>query len=93
MRYKINKTPLLFRMEELRQSQSQRLLYLRHTISILLNENEFALFDTLAQGYHIYFMMLNKAFELIRLNYKDWLVIVQSAEHQYVIEIRKNDKR
>ena len=89
MRYKFNKSGLLSRMRELDQNQHQRILYLRYNISVLFDEFSFKLFDIVAQTYNLYYMMLNEAFELIRLNYQDYLIIVQSTEHHYSIEIRK----
>lgn len=89
MRYKLGKMPFLSRTAELGQNQNQQLLYLRHTFATLMEKNEFALFDALAYGYNVWFMMLQDAFELIRLNYKDWTIIVQVTEFQYIIEMRR----
>lgn len=89
MRYKMNKHALLSRMGELGQNQAQRLQYLRHNISCLMSKEHFQIFDIVAQGYVIYYMILQEAFELIRLKYSDYLVIVQSTEHQYIFQITK----
>lgn len=77
-------------MGELGQNQSQQICYLRHNISCLLTIEHFNLFDCVAQGYVIYNMMLQSAFEMIRLKYSDYLIIVQRAQYEFIIEIRKN---
>ena len=89
MRYKIAKPALLSRMRELGQDNRQRILYLRHTISTLISEKEFRLFDLWAKTCNVYWFMLDEAFNLIRYSYDDYLIIVQSSQFDYVIEIRK----
>ena len=91
MRYKINKPALLSRMEELEQNQLQKICYLRHNISCLMSVEHWRLFDCVALGYSIYYMMLQSAFELLRLKYSDYLVIVQSTQYEFIIEIRKHE--
>ena len=89
MRYKINKQALLRKMAEYGQTIEQRIAYLQHNIAVLVNNEDFRVFKSLANGFNIYYMMLNEAFELLRLNYSDYLVIVQSTTHEFIIEIRK----
>lgn len=89
MRYKMRKPALLSRMGELGQNQLQQICYLRHNISYLMFGEDFKLFDIVAQGYNIYHMMLQDAFELLRLKYSDYLIIVQRTQYEFIIEIRK----
>ena len=89
MRYKINKPALLRRMAEYGQTIEQRIAYLQHNIAVLVSEEDFRIFNSLAHGFNIYYMLLNEAFGLLRLNYSDYLIIVQSTEHEITIEIRK----
>ena len=89
MRYKMNKHALLSRMKELGQNQSQQLCYLRHNISCLMSDKYFEIFDIVAQGYVVYYMLLQDAFELLRLKYSDYLIIVQRTQYEFIIEIRK----
>lgn len=91
MRYKINKPALLSRMGELGQNQIQQICYLRHNISCLMSVENWRLFDCVALGYNIYYMMLQGAFELLRLKFNDYLVIVQSTQYEFIIEIRKHE--
>lgn len=89
MRYKINKHTLLRKMAEYGQTIEQRIAYLQHNISVLLEKEHFRVFNSLAHGFNIYYMLLNEAFGLLRLNYSDYLIIVQSTEYEITIEIRK----
>lgn len=89
MRYKINKHALLSRMGEFGQNQAQRMQYLRYNISCLMSKQHWQLFDCVGCGYGIYYMLLQEAFELLRLKYSDYLIIVQSTEHQYIFQITK----
>lgn len=89
MRYKINKPALLRKMAEYGQTIEQRIAYMQHNISVLMSKEHFRVFNNLAHGYNIYYMLLNEAFELLRLNYSDYLIIVQSSGHEYIFEIRK----
>ena len=89
MRYKINKPALLARMSEYGQTIEQRIAYLQHNIAVLLEQEHFNVFNSLAHGFNIYYMLLNEAFELLRLNYSDYLIIVQSTTHEIIIEIRE----
>ena len=89
MRTRINKPALLRKMAEYGQNIEQRIKYLRHNISTLMSIEEFRLFDLWASSYNVYLMMLDENFELIRFNYLDYLIIVQSSQFDFVIEIRK----
>lgn len=89
MRYRIYKPTLLGKMAEYGQTIEQRVAYLQHNISVLMGKEDFNVFNSLAHGYNIYYMLLNEAFELLRLNYSDYLIIVQSTNHQYIFEIRE----
>ena len=89
MRYKINKPALLRRMAEYGQTIEQRIAYLQHNISVIMNKEHFLVFNSLAHGFNIYYMLLNEAFGLLRLNYSDYFIIVQSTELVIEIEIRK----
>lgn len=89
MRYKINKPALLRRMAEYGQTIEQKIAYLQHNIAVLISQEDFRIFNSLAHGYNIYYLLLNEAFELLRLNYMDYLVIVQKDTHFINIEIRK----
>lgn len=85
----MNKHALLSRMGELGQNQLQRFCYLKHNISCLMSEEHWKLFNCVAYGYNIYSMLLQEAFELIRLKFSDYLIIVQRTEYEFIIEIRK----
>lgn len=89
MRYKIAKPALLARMSELGQDNRQRVLYLRHTIATLMTDKEWKLFNIWASSCNVYWFMLDSAFEIIRYSYSDYLIIVQSTQYEYTIEIRK----
>ena len=89
MRYKINKPALLRRMAEYGQTIEQKIAYLQYNVSVLMEQNHFKVFNSLAHGFNIYYMLLNEAFELLRLNYSDYLIIVQSSTHEIIIEIRE----
>lgn len=91
MRYKMQKHALLSHMGELEQNQAQRVNFLRHNISCLMSVEHFALFDCVAQGYAIYNMLLQDCFELLRLQYSDYLIVVQRTNYQFIIEIRKKE--
>ena len=89
MRYKLNKHALLRKTAEYGQTIEQRIAYLQYNLSVLMEKKHFLLFNSLAHGYNIYYMLLNEAFRLLRLNYSDYFIIVQSTEYEYIIEIRK----
>lgn len=89
MRYKINKHAILRKMAEYGQTIEQKIAYLQYNLSVEMEKKHFLLFNSLAHGYNIYYMLLNEAFGLLRLNYNDYFIIVQSTEHEYIIEIRK----
>ncbi len=89
MRYKCNKHALLCKMAEYGQTIEGKIAYLQHNTSVLMSKEDFKVFNSLAHGFNIYYMMLNEAFELLRLNYMDYLIIVQSSPFEYTFEIRK----
>lgn len=89
MRYKINKSALLSRMGELGQNKVQRVCFFRHNLSVLMNVHEWSLFDSVALGYGLYYMLLEDSFDLIRLKYSDYIVIAQSTHYEYIVELRK----
>lgn len=89
MRYKIAKPALLARMSELGQNSRQQICYLRHTIAVLMEKEDFINFDALAKGTNIYYLILCASFELIRFNFEDYLIIVQVTTHEIIIETRK----
>ena len=89
MRYKFNKPTLLRKMAEYGQTIEQKVAYLQHTIAVQTSKEHFKVFNSLAHGYNLYYMLLNEAFELIRFKYSDYLVIVQKDTHYITIEIRK----
>lgn len=90
-RYKINRPALLSRMKEYGQTIEQRVAYLQHQISVLMSNEHYQVFNSSARGYLIYYMLLNDAFELLRLNYCDYMIIVQSTMHEIIIEIREKN--
>ena len=85
----MNKHALLHKMAEYGQTIEQRIAYLQYNISLLMEKEDFQAFNALALGFNIYYMLLNQAFELLRINYSDYLIIVQSTTHEFIIEIRK----
>lgn len=89
MRYKIARPPLVAKMELYGQTIESRVAYLQHTIAVLMSKEHFRVFNALSIGYNIYFMLLNDAFELLRLRYADYLIIVQATPFQYSIQISK----
>ena len=89
MRYKINKPALLRKMAEYGQTIEQKIAYLQYNLSVEMEKTDFLLFNSLAHGYNIYYMLLNEAFGLLRLNYSDYFIIVQSTNYQIIIEIKK----
>lgn len=89
MRYKLGKNALFSRMSEYGQNNEQQIKYLRHSLSVLMENNDFVKFDYIAKAYQIYYMLLNLVFELLRLKYYDYLIIVQSTKYEIIIEIRK----
>lgn len=89
MRYKMRKYALLSRMRELGQNQMQQIFYLSHNIACLMSAEDWKLFDIVAQGYNIYHMMMQEAFELLRLRYSDYIIIVQRTQYEFIIEVRK----
>lgn len=71
-------------------NREQAVKYLRHVISVRIDTMHFELFDIVARAYNLYYLMIfAEAFELIRLNFHEYTIIVQKNPYQIIIEIKK----
>lgn len=83
MTYKINK----FKFQDI---LCDKLDLLRNELKSKMSSKYFLVFDICAKSYHIYEMLANSAFSLLRLDYYDYTIIVQQTHFEYRIEIREN---
>lgn len=89
MRYKFSKIPLFERMEEWKQSNEQQQKYLRYVMSVRMSKKHFELFDLIAKSYNLYHLLINSAaFELLRLNFQEYIIILQKTTFEIIVEIR-----
>ena len=71
-------------------NREQAIKYMRHVISVRIDTKHFELFDIVARAYNLYYLMIfAEAFELIRLNFHEYTIIVQKNPYQIIIEIKK----
>ena len=71
-------------------NRDQAIKYLRHVISVRIDTAHFELFDIVARAYNLYYLMIfAEAFELIRLNFHEYTIIVQKDPFNYTIEIKE----
>ena len=90
MREKFNKLALLTQIKESDRNKEQQINYLRHCISVRFEKKWFELFDIVARAYNLYYLMIfSEAFELIRLNFHEYTIILQKDTFNYTIEIRE----
>lgn len=71
-------------------NREQAIKYMRHVISVRIDTMYFELFDIVARAYNLYYLMIfAEAFEIIRLNFHEYTIIVQKNPYQIIIEIKK----
>ena len=90
MRAKFNKFSIFGTTSKNSIKREQAVKYLRHVISVRIDTMHFELFDIVARAYNLYYLMIfAEAFELIRLNFHEYTIIVQKNPYQIIIEIKK----
>lgn len=71
-------------------NREQAIKYLRHVISVRIDTKHFELFDIVARAYNLYYMLIfSEAFELLRLNFHEYTIIVQKDSFNITIQIQK----
>ena len=90
MRTKFHRIALLTQVQEMNRNREQQIKFFRHCISVRLEKKWFELFDIVARAYNLYYLMIfSEAFELIRLNFHEYIIIVQKDPFNYIIEIKE----
>lgn len=90
MRTKFNKFSIFGTMSKNNMNREQSIKYLRHVISVDIDKAHFELFDIVARAYNLYYLIIfAEAFEVIRLNFHEYTIVVQKTPFQIIIEIRK----
>lgn len=90
MRAKFNKFSIFGTMSKNSMNREQAIKYLRHVISVRIDTAHFELFDIVARAYNLYYLMIfAEAFELIRLNFHEYTIIVQKDVYNITIEIKR----
>lgn len=90
MRAKFNKFSIFGTMSKNSMSREQAIKYMRHVVSVRIDKMHFELFDIVARAYNLYYLMIfAEAFEIIRLNFHEYTIIVQKNLYQIIIEIKK----